>query len=94
MIHARYGTCDAHTAVHAFRNDPDPCIGWADAPFRYDLLGRHVSIPTIEGDRAEPTYGKVLGMDADNYGHVIVATDRPVMGTRHHSIAITDITLA
>lgn len=62
--------------------------------FRYDLMGRQVIIPTIEGDRAEPTYATVRGMDADNYGHIIVATKRPVMGSRHHSIAISDITFA
>lgn len=26
------GTCDSHPGVHTFRNDPDPCIGWLDAP--------------------------------------------------------------
>ena len=25
------GTCQSHDGVHAFRNDPDPCIGWEDA---------------------------------------------------------------
>jgi hypothetical protein len=22
------GSCDVHIGLHAFRNDPDPCIGW------------------------------------------------------------------
>jgi hypothetical protein len=26
-----YGTCQSHPDVHAFQNDPDPCIGWVDA---------------------------------------------------------------
>lgn len=24
------GTCQSHTDIHSFRNDPDPCIGWRD----------------------------------------------------------------
>lgn len=32
VLAASYGTCDSHPAVHAFRNDPDPCYGWLDYP--------------------------------------------------------------
>ena len=27
---AGVGTCDCHTGLHNFQNDPDPCYGWRD----------------------------------------------------------------
>lgn len=41
---APYGTCDSHPAVHAFRNDPDPCIGWAD-----EATTLHVATAEVRG---------------------------------------------
>ena len=30
--HDGQGACDVHPGIHAFRNDPDACIGWVDVP--------------------------------------------------------------
>lgn len=50
-----------------------------------------VVIPAVEGLRNIDVPATVVRPDPDNSDHVIVCTDRRVMGERHHTLPTADL---